>query len=180
MGLFDRFKKKEETYDVTNLTVKDLDKNFIFDYNLTTWQVEEVYEYDWGDNVFTKEYKISNGEQSYFLNVDDDDELEIVLSTKINIRKIGDDIVDYIQSFEKPQKELSFEGETFFLDEESPGYIRHMDEPDNWIELISWDYYNDAETKTICIEQFDDNKFDSSVGKIIKEFEISNIMPATK
>ena len=60
MSIFDRFKKKEKTYDVTNITVKDLDVNFVFDYDLTTWKVEETYEYDWGDNCFTKEHKITN------------------------------------------------------------------------------------------------------------------------
>ena len=181
MGLLDIFKKKKEsTYDVTNLTVLDLDEGFIFDYNLSSWEVQEVYEYDWGDNIFTKEYKVSDGEKTLFLNVENDDELEISLSEKVNVRKIGANIVDYIQANEKPPKELSFESETYYFDEESPGYIRHMNEPENWIELMSWDYYNNDETKTICIEQFDDNKFDASYGKIIKEFEISNILPAQK
>lgn len=178
MGIFDKFKKKKDTYDVTNLSVKDLDVSFIFDYDLSSWEVVEVYEYDWGDHNFTKEYKITDGEKTYFLSVDDDDELEIILSTKTNIRKIGDNIVENIQNNDKPQNELTFENETYFLDEGSPGYIRHMDDPDNWIELMSWDYYNDEETKTICIEQFDDQKFDASTGKILKEFEISNITPA--
>ncbi len=30
MGIFDIFKKKEPTYDVTDIQIVDLDKNFIF------------------------------------------------------------------------------------------------------------------------------------------------------
>jgi len=178
MGIFDRFKKKEEEYDVTNLSVKDLNKNFIFDYNLSSWKVIDVFEYDWGDEFFTKEFKITDGDKTLFLHVEDDDELELTLSSKIKIRKIGEDIVDYIKQNKEPQKKLIYENEEYILDEESPGYIRNMNTPDSWVELISWDYYNNEGNKTICIEQFDDNKFDASVGIIINDYEISNITPS--
>ncbi|MEO1099612.1 MAG: hypothetical protein AAFX57_17950, partial [Bacteroidota bacterium] len=58
MGLFDFFKKKEKEpeYDVTNLKVSDLDHGFILEYDLKTWEVKEVYEYDWGNNNFSQEY----------------------------------------------------------------------------------------------------------------------------
>ncbi len=180
MGIFDKFRKKKTTYDVTNISVKDLDVNFIFDYDLSSWEVVEVYEYDWGDHIFTKEYKITDGTKTYFLSVDDDDELEIILSTKANIRKIGDDIIEHIQNNDKPQNKLIFGNEIYYLDEGSPGYMRCMNNPESWMELMSWDYYNDEETKTICIEQFNDNEFDASTGKILKEFEISNIVPSSK
>ena len=41
-------KKKEPDYDVTNLSLKDLETGFIFDYDMKSWVVEESYEYDWG------------------------------------------------------------------------------------------------------------------------------------
>ena len=84
MGLFDRFKKKEEpSYDPTNISVRDLDMGFVLDYDMKTWVVKGVYDYDWGDNFFTREYKIDSGEEQLFLSVEDDDELEIVFLRKI-------------------------------------------------------------------------------------------------
>ena len=89
MGLFDRFKKNKSAYDVTDMQVTDLDKGFVFEYDLKSWEVQEVYKYDWGDHFFSYEYKISSGSETRFLSVEDDDELFVVLSQKSNIRKIG-------------------------------------------------------------------------------------------
>ena len=53
MGLFDRFKKKEEPhYDPSNLQIKDLRVGFMFDYDMKTWAIKEEYEYDWGRQLF--------------------------------------------------------------------------------------------------------------------------------
>ena len=44
MGLFNFLKKKNKpTYDVTNMKVTDLDKDFVFEYNLKNWVVKEVF-----------------------------------------------------------------------------------------------------------------------------------------
>ena len=43
-------KRKKVSYDVTNLSLKDLDVGFIFDYDMKSWVVQEVYKYDWGNN----------------------------------------------------------------------------------------------------------------------------------
>ena len=69
MGIFDLFKKKEKApkYDVTNLKVTDLDQGFIFDYDMKSWVVKEVYEYDWGSNNFSHEYKVDSGDEVAFL-----------------------------------------------------------------------------------------------------------------
>ena len=39
-------KKKEPEYDITNITIHDLDFGFILDYDLKSWVVKEVYEYE--------------------------------------------------------------------------------------------------------------------------------------
>ena len=61
--MFNLFKKKQEpTYDVTDLKITDLDVGFIFDYDLKSWVVREKYEYDWGGNNFSHEYKVDSGD----------------------------------------------------------------------------------------------------------------------
>ena len=54
--MFDFFKKKKKvTYDVTNLSLKDLDVGFIFDYDMKSWVVQEAYKYDWCNNNFVND-----------------------------------------------------------------------------------------------------------------------------
>ena len=106
MGIFDLFKKKEKApkYDVTDLKVTDLDQGFIFDYNMKSWQVKEVYQYDWGKNNFSKEYKIDSGDEVMFLEVEAGAELSLNVSKSIKIRQLGDDIIDKTIKKERPSK----------------------------------------------------------------------------
>ncbi|OYT10872.1 MAG: hypothetical protein B6I18_06835 [Bacteroidetes bacterium 4572_112] len=179
MGLFSMFKKKDEpSYDPSNITVSDLAQGFVFEYNMTTWEVKEEYEYDWGENFFSKEYKISNGEETLFLSVEEDDELNLMMTKKIKLRKIDTDVADSIMKFNEAPREIMYEGKKYFLEKESPGYFRDIsNDASDWDEFISWDYYDDSEELYICVEQWDEKEFEAAAGFTIKEFEISNILP---
>jgi hypothetical protein len=179
MGLFDRFKKKESHYDSTNIRVHDLDVGFIFDYDLSTWEVKALYEYDWGDNFFTREYKIFNGSETIFLSIEEDDELLISVSNKMKVRQLGESLFDNLMAYQKVPPKITFEGREYFLEKESPGYFRDVASgDDNWTEFISWDYEDKEGEYLICIEQWGEKEFEASNGKYIDEFEISNILPA--
>ncbi|MFA8300397.1 MAG: DUF4178 domain-containing protein [Hyphomicrobiales bacterium] len=181
MGLFDFFKgnNKEPKYDILSMKVTDLKKRFVFEYDLATWEVQEEYTYDWGNNEFTKEFKISDGSRVLFLSVEDDDEVELCLMEKVPVRSVKSDITDYIKTHEAPPKELVYDGQIYYMDEEAPGYFNDgkSTDDDNWKELISWTYYDKSYTKVLNIEQWDEYSFEASVGKRIKEIEISNILP---
>ena len=181
MGIFDVFKKKDKKpeYDPTNISVLDLQKGFVFEYDLKTWVVKAAYDYDWGNNFFSREYKIDNGEQQFFLSVENDDELSLSISKKIKIRLLDENIPEYISKNEKPPATLIYKNKKYYLDEENPGYFKDVEnKTDNWAELISWTYYDEEDENIITIEQWGDDEFDASAGKVIKEFEISNILPA--
>jgi hypothetical protein len=178
MGLFDRFKKDKSDYDVTNMKVTDLDKGFIFEYDLKTWIVEEVYKYDWGDEFFSFEYKVSCENDTKFLSVEEDDELELIMSEKVTIRKIHEDLPELLAA-ENPPKKLTFEGKEFYLEEESPGYFSNQTkDKKTWVEFICWDYLDEKEKEVISVEQWGENEFEASKGLIIKPIDISNIIPA--
>jgi hypothetical protein len=178
MGIFDFFKKKkdERHYDPTNITIRDLGKEYIFEYKIETWTVTAVFEYDWGDNYFTREFIIKNGAIEKFLAIEDDGGLTVTLSEKVKIRKLGDKVCDYIDANEKPPKKITLEGVTYYLEEKSPGFCKEID-AENWEELISYDYLDEEEEKVLSIEQFGDEEFKVSKGIVIHETAISNILP---
>lgn len=181
MGLFDRFKKDKSTYDSTDIRITDLDKGFVFEYDLETWVVEEVYKYDWGDECFSFEYKISSAKGTRFLSVEEDDEIYISISDKEKVRKIHPDFPELIRNENRPPKEFIYQDKRFVLDEESPGYFCNLTKnKNNWIEFISWDYEEADGNGLISFEQWDENSFEASVGKSVKEFEISNILPGER
>jgi len=177
------FNRKKEDPKPNSRTVRDLDLGYIFEYDLSTWEVKEVYEYDWGHEDFSKEFKINNGEKSYYLSVDEADELEISISSKLKLRKLSVDFDARVDGRFKAPRQIVFENKTYHLEGESPGYFKNAADKDvdeNWEEFIAWDYYNDEETHCLTLEQWGENSFEASHGKLIKEFEISNILPRNK
>ncbi len=178
MGLFDFFKKKEEEphYDVTNIKVEDIEENYIFDYDLESWIVKKMYEYDWGNNFYSREFLISNGRESKYLSIEEDDELTISMMTKIPIRKLDATIPEEIQENEKPPRKIFYEGVTYFRDTEDMGYVRHVNTED-WSEVIVWTYHDESEKLVLSIEQSGADEFEATIGNYIKSFEISNILP---
>jgi len=181
MGLFDKFKKKEAPhYDPNNMKIEDLRVGFMFDYDLNTWVITEEYEYDWGDNYFTREYKLEASNDIAYLHIDYNDEGSMALSRKLKVRALGEDLPEQINENKRPPKKIEYKGVAYFLDRESPGYF--SDEPDNdesWTEFISWDYF-DAEGKRVaCVEQWGEREFEASCGVVVKDFEITNILPGT-
>ncbi len=185
MGLKDLFnnlsgKKQKEFDDVLYIKPTELNVGYIFEYDLKSWKVQESYSYDWGDNFFSFEHKITDGQNTFYLSVEDDDELELILFDKIKFSALKEDFRDGIRSDNGPLNKLTVDNETFFFEEESPGYYKgnRDDEDDEWTELISWTYYNENGDKCLSIEQWDENSFELSLGKVLKAHEISNIIPA--
>ena len=180
MNLFKNlFGKKEEEPKPFSRTVLDLSMGYIFEYDLRTWEVTGEYEYDWGDEEFSKEYKVSDGKDSFYLSVDEDDEIELLWCEKVPMRKLGAEIAKNISDGSAPPETIIYEGKSYFLDEESPGYFNDLTKGknDDWQEFIAWDYYNEDETLNLTIEQWGERSFEASWGKVISEFEISDILP---
>lgn len=171
-------KKKEPDYDPINMQVADLHVGFIFEYDLKSWQVMEEYTYDWGDNYFSKEFKISSGSDILFLSVEEDDIVELSLQRKIKLSSIEGDIEREIIREKTPPSKIVYKGVDYYRDSESPGYFKQENSGKDWLEMISWNYYNEEEDRVLTIEQWDEREFEASHGKVIKEYEISNIMPA--
>lgn len=176
-GVFKRkFQSKKEPIK-TDYEVTDLEVGFVLDYDMQSWKVAERYEYDWGDEEFSREYKLVNGKTQLFLAVEDGDELELTLNTKRKLRELGNHYEDIV-SQDKDVNQLEFDGEIYWMEERSPGYFNEYPN-DEWVELISTTYYNKEGDKVLTLEQWGEGEYELSSGKVIKAFEISNILPAS-
>jgi hypothetical protein len=178
MGLADFFKRnKQPKYDSTNIRVTDLDVGFVFEYDLENWEVQACYEYDWGDNFYTQEFKIFNGSKTLYLSVEEDDEIYLAISEKVKPRQLGVQVHDDLMNRKKPPASIEYQDRKYFMEKEAPGFYNEVAKGDEWIEFISWDFEDEQGEYVITIEQWDEHEFEASAGKRIKEFEISNILP---
>ena len=180
-GFFKKKKKKEELgphYDPTNIGVMDIRKGFIFDFNGQSWEVEEEFEYDWGNNDFTYEFKVVSANETYFLYLEEDDEIECIFSQKIPFAKLDGSVESKILKKGRPPKTISYNGTEFYRDEESPGYFRKIG-TESWSELISWTYYDEEEETVLTIEQWGERDFEASMGVVVNPNSITNILPVS-
>jgi len=183
MGLFDFLKKKDDepAYDPTNIKITDLDQGWIVEYDLKTWEVKEVFDYDWGNNNFTVEYKLDSGDEQIYLHIDDDDKLYLTVSKPVRVRSLDEDIPEDIEQRKRPPKKIHYQNITYYLDRDSAGYSKERTKSDDdWAELISWEYYDESEKNVINITQYDDFEFEASVGIMAETYEFSNILPPAR
>lgn len=180
MGLFDFIKKKdkEPEYDVTNMKLTDLKEGFVLDYELKSWVVKEMYQYDWGKNNFSMEYMIDSGDEVSYLSIADEGELYITVSKPIKIQQLGEGLREQIRRTENAPERLVYEGVTYYLDEDSAGYFNDKTKgTGDWEEMVSYDYLNEEETLCLSITQWDERNFEASAGVVAQEYQFSNITP---
>lgn len=178
--VFGWFKKKKEDedkplYDPTNIKLNQLVKGAFLDYDLKTWQVKEVYEYDWGDDYFSDEFKLATAEEAIYLHVEEEDDLECTVSQKINIYDIDGEVVDQILQTDSPPMKLTYNGETYFRHSENIGYYRNV-ENERWRELVSWTYHDRDQVSLLSIERWGQEDFEASIGKMVQALEFYNII----
>jgi len=182
-NFFKKKKKKEDNsphYDPTNIQITDLRVGFFLDYDLKTWEVAEEYEYDWGDNEFSYEYQLLSGDDMCFLSIDQEDGLTLIISRKIKLNRLDPDLADRIINKGKPSKKIKYKGTTYYRENQVIGFYRNTATTarEKSVEMVAWDYFDEEETKTIGIEQWEAENFEASVGIVVPEYEFMNITPA--
>lgn len=184
MGLFDflfKSKKKTPSYDVTNMKISDIREGFVIDYDLKSWIVKEEYEYDWGNNLFTYEYKLDSGDDTIYLTIEDDDDLSLYVMRKVKVRSIDQNLPEHIEKNQSPPSKLQYNGKTFLKDNERPGYYSNLTKKEDATEFVAWDYYCETdEDETITIEQWGEREFEASHGHKVAEHSFSSILPGDK
>jgi len=175
-------KKKESALDpLRDLTLSNLKVGYLVDYDLNTWEVTAHNRYDWGDGHFTDEWEIKSATETLYLEREEDDEIEWVLSKKTSIGALGPGIRAQLPEFanDSPPAEISYQGKRYFLASEGAGlFLKDGKEPG--IEFLCWDYVDEAEEEVITIEQWGEQEFEASIGRYVEEYQFSNILPKEK
>ncbi|MCC5944335.1 MAG: DUF4178 domain-containing protein [Bernardetiaceae bacterium] len=187
-GFFKKKKKEEDelSFDPTDMRLhtmwNKMRAGFFFDYDGKSWEIMEAYEYDWGDFFFSYSYRITSGTEEYFLNLENDGELEISITRNIKLFHLGEDVEDRMLNEGRPPQTIMYEGRKYYRDAESPGFFRDIAKTprDQSVEMISWDYYDETEEYVLGISQWGETDFEADAGFYIDDFEISNIIPAAQ
>lgn len=184
--MFDWFNKKNDDnhkFDKSNVGIQHLTIGWYVDYETKTWEVKDHYEYDWGKDFFTDEFKlvaIGTNETIYLhIEQDGDNTWECTLTNEFNISTMEEDVPAYIIANETAPRKIDYKGKTFFRAEESYGYFRSIQD-EEWDEFVGWDYYDEAEKEILSIEQWDEKDFSAAYGKVVEYDAFTNVLPAVQ
>jgi len=175
MGILDFF-KSDKAEPKIDFTVNDMKVGFMVDYFMKTWEVKKVFLYDWGSNYHSREYLLDSGDQTIYLNIEDDDQLICSIWNKLDIFDIDSGLVNSITATDDAPNKLVYENKTFIRKESSQGYCKEDGESDS-SELVNWMYENPETNELLSIDRWGEEEYGSSKGKYVEEFEFSNILP---
>jgi hypothetical protein len=171
-GLFD---EQKQELDPLDLSLADLKKGYLVDYDLKTWQVKSHNKYDF-DGDRADEWELYSGDDRVYLEGEKDDEYEWSINRKIEFSALGKDVGDHLLQHDDPLQEIMHDGTRYTLEESGAGYFF----PDGRVagdEMIYWDYEDETGEKLLTIEQWGETEFEASVGQTVKEYEFRNILP---
>lgn len=175
------FKKKEEkeeseAFDPLNITLSDLKPGFVLDYDLKTWQVAAHHYYDYdGDRI--DEWELSCGDETVYLDREEDDGITWTLIRKIRLSTIDDNIRSHMRNNDDPPDEITHAGTTYHGESSAVGHYYKNSEGSGQ-EFIAWDYLDDSEKRTLSLEQWGDDEYEASVGEVVEEYQFTNILPS--
>jgi hypothetical protein len=174
--LFGRGKKAPPEDVLGDLSPAGLQPGWLVDYDLQTWRATARHLYDWGQGDVSIEWRLENGDQTLFLEMEQDDEPFWSLNAKIPFSRLDPSVMHSIQETEDPPREIVFEGETYYLEETAGGYyLKNGQKPGR--EMLRWSYSDEEGTRFLGIEQWGEDEFEASTGFAIKEYQLTNILP---
>jgi hypothetical protein len=176
-SFFKKSKEEEDNFDPTSITLKDLKKGFLVDYQGKSYEVTKEFEYDYGDNYFTVEFKLESATDSFHLSVDTNEEMELSISNQIEKRLISKRVFESLRADDSdPPDEFTVEGEIFYFEEEEAGFFHEIGKNDSEDEFISYIYESES-GEFIEITLFSSMEIEVFRGKSAKESDFSQILP---
>jgi hypothetical protein len=151
-----------------------LNKGFTFEYQKIRWEIVDVFEYDWGRDGRSIEYKILGDTQEAYLEVENDDgEIIVIFSVDVDKDQLMPDFGPSDFEGEEILSELDYAGRRYQLEEINEGYYKNIAGMEPSQKLTNYGFYDGEHF--VAIAQWDDGEMDFSVGQPISPKKIKNI-----
>ena len=98
---------------------------------------------------------------------------------EIKTRAIDEDVLGEVKKNDSPPRQIHYNGEQYFLESDSAGYFYEVGSDDDGDELMSWEYFNEAEDKIVCVTRWDDHNIEAAAGDVLQLHQITDILPGS-
>ena len=159
----------------TDYTLDTMQVGYLVDYDLKTWEVVGYNTCDY-EGFETQEWELRSGDELRFLEKDED---QLVLTAKIGVRQIQEDVVDAIAQNGDPPAQLHFQDRAYQAVESSAGELREGGKGLGR-EFVSWSYESAEGGRVLFISQWGERDFRAYEGVHVEEYQFTDILPSPK
>lgn len=157
----------------TEYTLATMQVGYLVDYDLKTWEVVGYSTCDY-EGFETQEWELRCGDELRFLEKDED---QLVLTAKIGVRQIQEDVVTAIAQSGDPPEQLHFQDRTYAAVESSAGELREGGKGLGR-EFVSWTYESADGERVLFISQWGERDFRAYEGAYVEEYQFTDILPS--
>lgn len=174
--MFNFFKKKQPPPTPASLALQDMQRGYLFDYDMRTWQVLAVHNYVYGKHHKATEWEVEHSNERCFLQCSRDDEVSWCWGAKINLHEITPDVRKSIIDTEDPPNTVTLQEQQYHLEESGTGLF-YRQQGEDAAEFIYWELIDAQDKNFITIEQWGETDFTASFATHVERWQFSNVLP---
>lgn len=163
-------RKEKAKKDTSQLELGDLQRGYILNYNLHTWEVMYQVQYDWNNGDTDKLFRISNSNG-------EDRLLYIQKEMGATLGWVEDKFSEYKTKkiINLSQEQIEVAGTSYFLEKQTLGK-RFSGKSLESTQVIQWFYLDKSQLKSIRVLKFEDESIESYQGHKKAKHEFSSIL----
>lgn len=164
--------------DPMRLSIVNIKAGYLVDFDLTTWETVQEWQYDWDNGNSGKEFRLVNEKETLHLYMrNEGTQLHTILGRKVNIFSIDRDLEEEIQTNSRPPSVLNYQDIDYFRENTKTGWRHELTAKTSANKLTVWEYFDETMTFFMRIEQIENQTYKATVGEVISPFEFSNVLP---
>lgn len=164
--------------DPMRLSIVNIKAGFLVDFDLTTWETVQEWQYDWDNGNSGKEFRLVNEKETLHLYLrNEGTQLHTILGRKVNIFSIDRELEEEIQTHSRPPSVINYQDIDYFRENTKTGWRHELTAKTSPSKLTIWEYFDETMTFFMRIEQIEEQSYKVTVGEVISPFEFSNVLP---
>lgn len=164
--------------DPMRLSIVNLKAGYLVDFDLTTWETVQEWQYDWDNGNSGKEFRLVNEKETLHLYMrNEGTQLHTILTRKVNIFSIDRELEEEIQINSRPPSVLNYQDIDYFRENTKTGWRHELTAKTSANKLTVWEYFDETMTFFMRIEQIENQTYKATVGEVVSPFEFSNVLP---
>jgi len=164
--------------DPTDLQAVHLEKGYMVDHDLKTWDVTAETQCDWHNGSSERELTLCHDLEKAYLLIRSEAGFDQLLKFEpVNLYALDNRIGQEIALRNRPANVIEYKGKQFYRENQLEGVCFDMPHQAPGEKVTVWEYLDDNRKEILRIERRGRENFKAMKGQPIQEWEFSEILP---